>query len=115
MTTKPNAMPHLQRMPPKPLKKGGLHSIHESSPLNGQQKAFTTHDPAVRARAFDAQVRGMQPPIVTPVRNSTQAGVYTGAELQPTAARPGANDGLALPSRVGHRLTYRDGRVEQVS
>ena len=29
-------------------------------------------------------------------------------------ARRGADDGLQVPSRVGNRLYYRDGRVEQI-
>lgn len=37
---------------------------------------------------------------------------YNGAELAPYAGRPGANDALALPSRMGQRLHFRDGRVE---
>lgn len=40
-------------------------------------------------------------------------GLYTGAELRPFDARPGAMDAFALPSRMGSRLHYRDGRVER--
>lgn len=29
--------------------------------------------------------------------------------------RPGAEDALKLPSRIGKRLTYRDGREEQLA
>ena len=29
--------------------------------------------------------------------------------------RPGANDSLAIPSRIGNRLHYRDGRAEVVA
>jgi hypothetical protein len=29
--------------------------------------------------------------------------------------RPGADDGLAVPSRIGNRLHYRDGRAEVVA
>lgn len=39
-------------------------------------------------------------------------GTYDAAEL--ATVRPGADDFLALPSRVGDRLHYRDGRVECV-
>lgn len=38
---------------------------------------------------------------------------WDGKELQPFAGRPGANDALALPSRIANRLHYRDGRVEK--
>lgn len=40
--------------------------------------------------------------------------VYNGAELRPFEGRPGANQALALPSRFGRQLHYRDGRVESV-
>lgn len=39
-------------------------------------------------------------------------GTYDAAELK--TVRPGADDFLSLPSRVGERLFYRDGRVEYV-
>jgi hypothetical protein len=32
-----------------------------------------------------------------------------------TDVRPGANHALAMPSRVGNRLHYRDGRVVEVA
>jgi hypothetical protein len=36
---------------------------------------------------------------------------YDGAELRPFSGRPGANDALELPTRMGARLHFRDGRV----
>lgn len=39
---------------------------------------------------------------------------YQGRELQPYQGRPGAMDAFALPSRMGNRLHYRDGRVERM-
>lgn len=39
---------------------------------------------------------------------------YDGAELRPFAGRAGATDAFDLPSRMGKRLHYRDGRVVQV-
>lgn len=41
-------------------------------------------------------------------------GHYEGAELAPYTGRPGAMAAHALPSRMGDRLHYRDGRVETV-
>lgn len=35
---------------------------------------------------------------------------YTGAELKPNTSRPGSNDALTLPSRMGKTLHYRDGK-----
>jgi hypothetical protein len=44
----------------------------------------------------------------------TTRGLYTGAELRPYEGRPGAMDAFALPSRMGRRLHYRDGRVQEL-
>lgn len=50
-----------------------------------------------------------------PQRSYTPSeGNYQGTELEPYAGRPGAMDACALPSRMGNRLHYRDGRVETV-
>lgn len=43
--------------------------------------------------------------------NTRMTEPYDGAELRPIVGRPGATDALALPSRIGNRLHYRDGRV----
>lgn len=52
-----------------------------------------------------------------PVRNIARekSGNYTGAELKPYTGRPGSEDALALPSRVGPRLCHRDGRVTDIA
>ena len=42
----------------------------------------------------------------SPIRSIASA-----ADLAPPAQRPGAEDALAYPSRIGSRLHYRDGRV----
>lgn len=57
-------------------------------------------------------------PSVAGPRNTVAATVprgmnYDGAELRLFAGRPGATDALDLPSRIGKRLHYRDGRVVQ--
>ena len=38
-------------------------------------------------------------------------GLASAADLAPPALRPGAQDALAHPSRIGDRLHHRDGRV----
>jgi hypothetical protein len=53
----------------------------------------------------------MAKPINTQVMT---APVYDGKEMQPYQGRPGANDALELPSRMGNRLHYRDGKTEPV-
>ena len=35
-------------------------------------------------------------------------------DLRPRALRPGSEQALAIPSRMGNRLHYRDGRVETI-
>lgn len=42
---------------------------------------------------------------------ATTRGSYAGSELSAPAVRPGADDSLKLPSRIGNALHYRDGRV----
>ena len=40
---------------------------------------------------------------------------YDGAELKPYAGRPGTAQVHALPSRMGNRLRYPDGRITDLS
>lgn len=68
--------------------------------LGGQERRHITA--ADRQRAAGAARR---------VTNAASTQTYTGAELR-AHVRPGALDALALPSRMGRRLHYRDGRVE---
>jgi hypothetical protein len=53
------------------------------------------------------------------VRNSriTENVFMTTLEPEPAqpAVRPRSEDALLLPSRVGNRLYYRDGRVEKIA
>jgi hypothetical protein len=39
---------------------------------------------------------------------------YQGLELSPYDGRPGCNQALALPSRMGDELRYRDGTVKEL-
>lgn len=58
-----------------------------------------------------AQHLDLSAPAKTRITNATTRDTYTGAELGLTVARPGAAAAMALPSRVGQRLHYRDGRT----
>lgn len=49
-----------------------------------------------------------------PRSHEVREGDYQGTELEPYAGRPGAMDANNLPSRMGDRLHYRDGRTEDV-
>lgn len=56
------------------------------------------------------KVKPTAKPVALPVLNSTvnhKEHPYNGAELRFQAARPGALDAYALPSRAGDRRTYR--------
>lgn len=48
-------------------------------------------------------------PKARPVNTDIFSGTYDGKELRPYEGRPCANDALALPSRMGDTLRYRDG------
>ncbi len=56
----------------------------------------------------------MRVPVARPVNTDIFTGNYNGKELRPYEGRPGANDALALPSRIGNALHYRDGKVGEV-
>lgn len=47
-------------------------------------------------------------------RRGAMSSTYEGVELRPFNGRPGAMDAFAHPSRMGNRLYYRDGHVEQL-
>lgn len=54
-------------------------------------------------------------PDSAPISNSTMRGVYDGAELRTTPGlTPDSLHAYRLPSRVGNRLHYPDGRVERL-
>lgn len=71
-----------------------------SQVLDGSERRHITADD--RRRATGAR---------RPVTNASSTRRYDGAELR-AHVRPGALDAFALPSRMGQRLHYRDGRVE---
>jgi len=52
-------------------------------------------------------------PVIAAFRPSElPGGIYDGGELRPFAGRPGAMDAHSLPSRMGDRRYWPDGRVE---
>lgn len=54
-------------------------------------------------------------PMAKPINTQVmKAPNYDGKEMQPYQGRPGANDAMNLPSRMGNLLHYRDGRTEAV-
>lgn len=104
---KPDRQTHAHRLPPKPLKKNGLHSVTESSQASSKQAPYSdcTPQPADRLRAADAKLRATKATVVpteTPIRNSTMRGAaYACPELSNRSNRHGAMDAFALPSRTG--------------
>lgn len=73
--------------------------------------AFTHGGNAHTERSARAIVDMLRRKASKPVSNSTSSEIYTAPELR-APVRPGAMDAMALPSRMGDRLYYRDGRVE---
>jgi len=57
------------------------------------------------------QARANYEVVPTRISNSSAKGHYKGEEVCMPALREGADDALAVPSRVNDRLHYRDGRV----
>ncbi|MGP1682856.1 MAG: hypothetical protein ACTS8S_11075 [Giesbergeria sp.] len=105
-TTKTNA--HMQRMAPKPLRKGGLHSIEDTGAVYAHaytgQYAGSTPQPLDRHRVAEqrtrAELQASHGAGMRPIRNSTvnhKKNPYVCTELAPSV-RPGAMDAKALPS-----------------
>lgn len=102
-----------------------LHSIQASGRHFGAMRVLPSAPPdedhgrssALGRRLEQAAQLGPRshkaPPL--PRTATVHTGLYTGTELAPYAGRPGAMDACALPSRMGNRLHYRDGRVETVA
>jgi hypothetical protein len=62
-------------------------------------------------------LRERQTTVAAPIRivsNTTGKHFCPQRDIVHTAERPGADRALQLPSRVGNRLHYRDGRVVEV-
>lgn len=51
----------------------------------------------------------------TRISNTTATDPYDFAELRPFDRRRGALDAFALPSRMGSRLHYPDGRIVEIT
>lgn len=84
----------------------GTNPPHVNVPRVPMPRTPGLHSPA---RPASGKKRARRAPLA-PVANSNAEGQYNGAELR-AAVRPGADDFLSLPSRMGNRLHYRDGRV----
>ena len=87
-------------------------SARETRILRPQQHTEASLVPALvveRRRMLEARLRAAQAD-TTPIRNSTrtEAPHYSGLELAEPAVRRGADDHMALPSRRGDWLYYRD-------
>jgi hypothetical protein len=72
-----------------------------------------TNDKTLGAQAFD-KARSIVKAMARdrkqiPISNATSKGTYAGLELSSPAVRVGADDFLALPSRFGDLLKYRNG------
>lgn len=83
-----------------------------NKPLPGHN---TSGEPGIiheRRMQFDARMAKLHPHLATSpkIHPASTKGPYSGAELAEPAVRCGADDHMTLPSRMGDRLVYRDGR-----
>lgn len=67
--------------------------------------------PAHTGAHTSAQHIDLPTPLKTRITAATVREIYAGNELSAPATRPGADDALALPSRIDRQLHYRDGRT----
>lgn len=118
-TTRPTTTKatHLQRGRPAPIRSNGLHSI---VPANTSVHGKVLISPVPSHAELAARRKSERLELATstiPLRNSTtrEGAPYTCPELQRNHGIPAARfAAFTLPSRVGGRLHYPDGRVEVV-
>jgi hypothetical protein len=66
----------------------------------------------IKATPFTMAAQETMVPIMT--GSGSRNGIMGTADRMPTVYREGAMDALSLPSRMGEKLHYRDGRIEAV-
>lgn len=74
------------------LTRGGKEKLEELGPATG-----------INPHTKDTRITSMTAPVYNPARHNPKRPV-----------RPGSEDFLQYPSRIGDRLVYRDGRVERI-
>lgn len=106
---------HLQRGRPAPIRSNGLHSIVPAK-TSVHGKVLISPVPSQAELAARRKSERLELASSTmPISNASSTGTYNGAELQRNPGIPAARfAAFALPSRVGNRLHYPDGRVEVV-
>jgi len=75
-----------------------------------------TYSPRYLARRTRREKIAAPKPALRPVSNASATGIYAGAELLPNPGIPaGRYAAFSLPSRVGKRLYWPGGRVEDLT
>ena len=81
-----------------------LSAIDHGKSFGAPKRRAAGATPARKTSRAKRQVRDL------PVKNHTTTATYNGAELRATV-RPGSQLAFTLPSRVGNRLHFPDGRM----
>lgn len=107
---------HLQRGRPAPIRSNGLHSIVPAK-TSAHGKVLISPVPSqaeLSARRKSERLEMASRTML--ISNASSTGTYNGAELQRNPGIPAARyAAFTLPSRVGNRRFYPDGRVEVVA
>lgn len=116
-TSQPTAPKHLARGRPAPLRANGLHDIVLANTSNSGKVLISPIPSQSELLARRKSERLELASSTRPIRNSTvtEANPYHCPELQRNPGLPDARFvAFTLPSRVGGRLYYPDGRVEAI-
>lgn len=107
--------PHINQPCPPKLRKGGLHDIERATFVSSSPNGtlMSSLDKRTRQAQQDELLRLASSNVR--ICNASKQGTYDGRELHQNPGIPAERfAAFALPSRVGGRLHYPDGRVEVV-
>lgn len=115
---KTKAAPHMQQPCPPPLRSNGLHDpivgTYGRHP-RGAVPLVDRYSTLAKARARRAALQSAETSMRAPISNANSSETYQGTELARNPGVPASRfAAFDLPSRVGNRLHFPDGRIEEV-